>query len=234
MLDRLVASQPYFNPLHVLTGGGYSVALHALALASAVYVTSRAGPSGMGVTTDTTMVFITPATRQPDKPEPPKQMPITSLSQLKGFQTIVAPTDIPANIPAIDFTERFDPRDYSGIGVEGGMATGIDLPGIGPDAGQVYAINLVTEQPDRLAGPVPVYPAMLKQAGIEGRVMLQAVVDSAGRVEPASIRVLASPNPGFDAVSVAALRETVFRPARVNGRAVRVLIKIPFDFVIRR
>jgi TonB family protein len=180
---------------------------------------------------DTTMVFITPATRQPEKPEPPKQVPITSLTQLKGFQTLVAPSDIPATLPPIDLRERFDPRDYSGTGVEGGSGAGIVLPGA--DAGQVYAVALVTEQPDRLAGPIPAYPPILKQAGIQGRVTLEAVVDTAGRVEPGSVRVVSSPNPLFDPPSVAALRATLFRPARVNGRAVRVLIKLPFDFVIR-
>lgn len=234
MFDCLVASHPHVNSRHLLSGGGTSLTLHVLAVAGVLYVSSQEGSAGRAVRFDTTMVFITPTGHEPDKPESPKPVPVTSLTQLKGFQTIVAPTNIPTELPPIDLNERFDPRDYSGVGVEGGLATGMELPGLpGPADGQVYAVDLVTEQPERLAGPVPGFPPLLKQAGIQGRVMLEAVVDTLGRVEPGSIRIVSSPNPMFDAPSTAALRQTVFRPARVNGRAVRVLITMPFDFVIR-
>ena len=76
-----------------------------------------------------------------------------------------------------------------------------------------------------LAGPPPAYPERLRAAGIEGRVVLQVVIDTLGRAEPAA-RVVESANRGFDAAALAFVRGALFRPGRVRGRAVRVLIRV--------
>jgi protein TonB len=74
------------------------------------------------------------------------------------------------------------------------------------------------------------YPELLRQAGIQGRVVLQAIIDTAGRAEPSSIRIMQSPNPEFDQPSRDWLVGALFRPARVRGRAVRVLVAVPLDY----
>jgi protein TonB len=88
----------------------------------------------------------------------------------------------------------------------------------------------VEERPDLLSGPQPQYPDLLRQAGIQGRVVVQAIIDTTGRAEPASVKVIQSPNPGFDLAAKTAVLKALFRPARVHGRAVRVLVNIPYDF----
>ena len=228
MFDRLIASHSRRHRRRVFALGALSAVLHALVILAAVHATSHAGPAPETLRFDTALVFLT-APAQPKPPNPP-DVQITSVSQLQGFQTVVAPATIPTEIPPVNLQERFDPRDYSGIGVEGGTGTGVLAAG---DAGQVYAFDLVTEQPDRIAGAVPVYPPLLRNAGIQGQVVLEAVIDTSGRVEPGSIRTVVSSNALFDAAAITSLRQTLFRPARVNGRAVRVLIRIPFNFVIR-
>jgi protein TonB len=140
----------------------------------------------------------------------------------------VAPTEIPTDIPPINLEEKFDPRDYSGSGVEGGSGTGM-VPG-----DQVYAEALVEEKPEMLSGPYPDYPQMLKNAGIEGTVVVQVVIDTMGRAEPNSIKIIRTPNAGFDTPTKNAVRQALFRPARVHGRAVRVLVQIPFNFKLTR
>src|SRR2546427_437796 len=95
-------------------------------------------------------------------------------------------------------------------------------------AGAVYA-TLNAGQTDN---SVKVYPELLKQAQIQGRVIVQAVIDTLGRAEPNTIKILQSPNPGFDQPSRNYVLKTLFRPARVHGRAVRVLINIPIDYKI--
>ena len=90
----------------------------------------------------------------------------------------------------------------------------------------------VDEPPALLAGPPPPYPELLRAAGIEGRVVLQVVIDTLGRAEPAA-RVFESSNPGFDGAALAYVRGALFRPARVRGRAVRVLIRLPIAFTLR-
>jgi len=62
--------------------------------------------------------------------------------------------------------------------------------------------------------------------------MAQAIIDTTGRAESNSIKVLQSPNPGFDQSAKNYVQKALFRPARVHGRAVRVLINIPIDFKI--
>jgi TonB family protein len=148
--------------------------------------------------------------------------------QLKGFQTIVAPTDIPTNIPPVNLQERFDPKDFSGIGVEGGVASGI-VP-----TGDVFSVDVVQEKPERLAGPPLVYPPLLQQAGIEGTVMVQAIIDTMGRVEANSIKITQTANPGFNESAKTVVLKSLFRPARVYGKAVRVLIQIPILYSIKR
>ena len=96
-----------------------------------------------------------------------------------------------------------------------------------PDA--VYREASVTEHPMLLSSPPP-YPELMRMAGIRGRVLLEAIVDTVGRVEPSSIRILASPSPGFDEPTRRWAASARFRPARLEGRAVRVLVNLPIDF----
>ena len=68
-----------------------------------------------------------------------------------------------------------------------------------------------------LAGPVPAYPELLRQAGVQGRVVLEAVIDTAGHVEPGSLVVVAAAHPGFVAAAQQAVAATLFRPARARA-----------------
>ena len=83
-----------------------------------------------------------------------------------------------------------------------------------------------------LAGPTPRYPEALRRAGIAGRVIVETVVDTLGRAEPGSMVVVAAPHPGFVAPARDYVLRALFRPARVHGRAVRVLVRVPIDSAI--
>ncbi len=61
--------------------------------------------------------------------------------------------------------------------------------------------------------------------GVQGRVRVIYVVDTAGRAEPPSIRVLEATRPGFMAPAIATISGCTFRPGRQRGRAVRVLVQ---------
>jgi TonB family protein len=87
--------------------------------------------------------------------------------------------------------------------------------------------------PEVLAGPLPVYPDLLRRAGIEGEVVLEARVDTAGRVQSGSVVVVSATHPGFVEPARQALRATLFRPAQVNGRPIAMLVRVPFAFSIR-
>ena len=203
--------------------GVTSLALHAALIAGAVYATVAARPTDTAVKIDTTVVLLS---QEQKAPEPPKAQLV---EPLKGFQTVVVPTVIPSNVPSIDLEQKFDPKDYTGIGVEGGRADGIT-----PPENAVYAESVVEERPALLSAPPPPYPDILKQAGIQGRVLLSAIVDTSGRVEPNSIQIVKSPNPGFDVPARAWVLQALFRPARLHGQAVRVHVTLPIDYSIRQ
>jgi TonB family protein len=94
--------------------------------------------------------------------------------------------------------------------------------------------DVVTEErAEVLTAPLPVYPDLLRQAGVQGRVVLEAVIDTTGRVLSQSIAVVSATNPGFVAPARQALQATLFRPAMVAGKAVRMRVRIPYEFAIR-
>ncbi len=223
MFDTLIESKRKTNRKKGLSVGFVSLSIHAAIIAAAVAATLHAGQADHAVKVDTAMVYL----EQHQEQKPPEQQPVQLDVQLKGFQTVVAPDIIPTNIPPVNLQEHFDPKDYSGTGVEGGVSTGIV-----PSGNEVFMEAIVEEKPSVLSGPQPQYPELLRQAGIQGRVMVQAIIDTTGRAEPASLKIIASPNPGFDQSAKNYVLKALFRPARVHGRAVRVLINIPIDFKI--
>jgi protein TonB len=202
-----------------------SLVVHVAIIVSAAIATVHVSRAAQTTVVDTALVFLTQPRPQPEQPAPP---PPDIGAPLKGFQTLVAPIDIPADIPPVDLQEKFDPRDYSGIGVEGGVATG--MTPTGPE--QVYAEALVEEKPSLVTAPVLKYPELLRQAGVQGRVVVRAIIDTSGRAEPNSIKIMQSPSPGFEQPSRNWILHALFHPARVRGRAVRVLVEIPIEYRI--
>ena len=225
MFDNLIESKRKKNSRRVFGVGAVSLVIHTVVIAGAVYATLSAGEADNSVKVDTAMVFVD----QPKQEKPPEQQPVQLDVPLKGFQTVVAPDVIPTNIPPVNLQEHFDPKDYSGTGVEGGLATGMV-----PTGNEVFMEAIVEEKPAVLSGPTLQFPELLRQAQIQGRVLVQAIVDTLGRAEPNSVKVLQSPNPGFDQSAKSYVLKALFRPARVHGRAVRVLIQIPIDFWLKQ
>jgi TonB family protein len=78
----------------------------------------------------------------------------------------------------------------------------------------------------------PIYPPKLSALGKEGHVQATFVVDTTGRVDMASVRVLESDDPEFSASVRTALGEMRFRPATRGGKAVRQLVEQRFNFRI--
>jgi TonB family protein len=82
-----------------------------------------------------------------------------------------------------------------------------------------------------LSEPSPKYPPKLASVGLDGRVALEFVIDTLGKVEPGSTKVLESTHPAFEAAAVSATAAFRFRPARVNARPVRQLTRQSVRFV---
>ncbi len=78
----------------------------------------------------------------------------------------------------------------------------------------------------------PLYPEMLRAAGIEGSVTLRFVIDTMGAVENPSVVIVRSDHELFASTVRSALSTHRFLPAEAGGRKVRMLVEQRFDFAI--
>ena len=123
-----------------------------------------------------------------DEPPPPKNEPppppppdvAVAPPPPKGFQVLQAPVEIPDIIPQVDLSKKVtDESDFSGKGVQGGVAKGV-AGGTGPVVSDQPYFEFQVEKPVVQApgSAGPRYPEMLKSANVEGTVMAQFVVDT--------------------------------------------------------
>jgi TonB family protein len=76
----------------------------------------------------------------------------------------------------------------------------------------------------------PVYPEALRAEAVEGRVLTMLVVNADGTPDLQSFKVLTSDHPLFTDAVKTALTAARFAPALVNGKPVRQLLQLPFEF----
>ena len=182
-----------------------------------------------------------------DEPPPPKNEPppppppdvVAAPPPPKGFQILTAPVDIPDVLPDIDLSKKVtDEADFSGKGAAGGTAKGVEggKPQlVGANNDQPF-FEFQVEKPDQAlpGGSSPRYPDILRQAGVEGEVLAQFVVDTTGRAEMNSYKVLKTTHELFGNAVKQALPGMRFIPAEVGGRKVRQLVQQPFSFAISK
>ena len=118
----------------------------------------------------------------------------------------------------------------------GERSSALGLAPFGPPArpaDSVFTMLEVERMVERYEGSAaPIYPPKLSALGKEGRVQATFVVDTTGRVDTVSVRVLESDDPQFSESVRTALGEMRFRPATRAGRAVRQLVEQRFNFRI--
>ncbi|MBU6281518.1 TonB family protein [bacterium] len=121
-------------------------------------------------------------------------------------------------------------------GVEGGVVGGVrgGTPGgvVGAAGRGPVSIGAVAQRPTLVRRVPPTYPPDARRRGLEGLVLLEAVLDVEGNVEP-GVKVLQSV-PELDRAAIEAVRQWRFQPARGrDGSPVRVILEIPIRFVLR-
>jgi TonB family protein len=80
----------------------------------------------------------------------------------------------------------------------------------------------------------PRYPATLRNAGVQGDVLAQFVVDTVGWVMPGTLRILRSSDTLFAQAVHTVIDSLRFTPARRAGRPVFQLVQQPFQFRVER
>jgi len=205
-----------------------SAALHAGLVALAAVGTYR-DPAVVRPACACSRVVVSWPTTPVTHPEPGAPRPLVAPRPALPVFTI--PTTIPPIAPlppgtTVPDLPGFIPgpplfgRDTGFVGMSG-------IPGIVDE-------READEPPVLLSHPAPQYPAVLRQAGIEGRVLVEAVLDADGRVERESLRVVSSAHRLFAAEAERVVLASRYRPARVAGRAVRVRVAVPVNFALTR
>jgi TonB family protein len=148
---------------------------------------------------------------------------------LPRIPTVGPSIDVELPPPASDVdTAAADDSLLAEIGSGGGSAGGATLDGARGFASEALLdvpVRVVTER-------TPLYPEMLRAAAIAGVVRLQFVVDTAGRAELSSVRVLDSTHELFTRAVLASLRQARFTAGQLNGRRVRTLVERSYRFDI--
>lgn len=229
MFENLIESKP--KKERTIGEIALSVAFHVLLGIGAIKATQGAAEMvQQKIATQADFVLNEPPPPPPPPPDEPLQSQTVAVNPPPmGFQTIMPPKDLPTEIPPVNLNEKFDARDFSGKGVEGGKGIGV-IGGTGPVITDVvgsesFTVDQVDDPVQRIGGPDPVYPEVMKGVGIEGVVRLRFVVGTNGKVEPNTIQVISSSNKAFENAAVEGLKKLVFKPAKMRGQAVRQLVE---------
>jgi periplasmic protein TonB len=235
MFGELLESRA--TPVRNRGGTVASVVGHAVLIGLAVLATrttlSARGPGETIIPLPTLTPVKAPS---PSAPAPPQPTRAPSGPSLPKPLTLVVPTVVPDHIPDIDpSTPVIDPT----AGIEwGSRAPGTD-PG-NERRGSGESIDGIPFAPgvDKPAmampgNPSPRYPDILRRASIKGEVIVQVVIDTTGRADMATVRVVSSDHPLLTESVLAVLPRARFVPAETGGRKVRMWAVQSFVFEVK-
>jgi TonB family protein len=103
----------------------------------------------------------------------------------------------------------------------------------GPEEEEGEVFMVVDKQPELVGGMEALqqsveYPGFAKQAGIEGRVIVQFIVDEEGNVQDP--KITRGVHKLLNEEAIRAVKEQKFKPGKKRGRAVKVQMSLPVDF----
>jgi len=250
MFSHLMASSKH-RP-HVWTGGSatMSLLLHSVLVVGATFATTAGPAIAREVQEEVTFLEVKEKTVAPEPekaPPPPPPAVANTPPPPKGFQELVPPSEPPPVIPEVDTSApAVSAADFSGVGVAGGTATGVEVGGTPQNTAEA---NPAEEEPGfayevAVLERVPVltnaaqaqrilertYPKLLLDAGIQGVVVMRFVVEPDGKVDASSVQVISTTHELFSDASVNVVEKLRFKPGIYKGQPVRVLIQIPVEW----
>jgi periplasmic protein TonB len=177
--------------------------------------------------------------RTAPRPAPPAVRAASPVVQPQPGAPIEAPPDIvketPIAYPNVPQMDGAIPNFGSGSGAppDYGLVAlpAPALPAATPVQPRVPRVGHGIREPKKIVHVAPEYPEIARRAGVEGTVILEAILDATGRVE--SVRVLRS-QPLLDQAAITAVREWRYSPTELNGVPVPVLMTITVQFFLNR
>ncbi len=170
-------------------------------------VSDLAAPPPLSQDTPPPQVQVTPAAAPPAAAIP---VPVPD-AEAPQEQTIMTQEEISTSTPGVAET---------GDGPIVVAPSDDDMPKFGD---YVY----VEELPEAVTRVPPIYPDLAREAGVDGTVMVQALVGKDGKVK--DVRVVKS-IPMLDENAKSAVRQWVFKPALSNNKPVAVWVGVPVKF----
>ena len=169
-----------------------------------------------------------------------KRRPVFQMQQGK----LVAPKAIPKEVAKIvDAPEEME--GYGGVvggvpgGVPGGKMGGVLGGVLGGLTGPLKPPPPPPTKPVRVGGNIqppqlirriePLYPAIAKQARIQGEVRIDAIIDVSGRV--VEMKVL-SGHPLLAQAALNAVAQWVYQPTFLNEQPIRVVLEVTVNFTL--
>ncbi len=235
MFDNLIETKK--KKQRTVGGTIISVVIHAVAIGAAVYGTLNAREAILEKPKAEKVDFVTvkkeEPKQEPEKAPPPPEVTVAPPPP-KGFQVLAAPVNIPDVIPDIDLSKKVtDEADFTGKGVAGGVGRGV-VGGTGSanNEGAYFEFQVEKTALGDPGNPRPSYPSMLQSAGVEGKVLAQFVVDTSGRADMSTFKVLESSHELFTQAVRQALPRYHFFPAEIGGKKVRQVVQLPFTFAL--
>ena len=217
-----------------------SLSVQALAV-STLFLLPMIYVEGLPPRLTTSVVLPTPP---PGPPAPPRQVhhSTPAASNLSSGGEVIAPSVVPKGVTPIHEQIAPPPTDLNGLWVPGGT---------GDPRAQNTVLNSLGNGPNVLPPPLPVlahqrpishmmegnliyrlqpeYPALARQARVQGTVVLRAVISREGAIE--NLQVL-SGHPLLVKSAMEAVRQWRYRPYVLNGEAVEVETQVTVNFVL--
>jgi periplasmic protein TonB len=174
----------------------------------------------------------------PPPAPPPSGTPTPTPARDRGAPT-EAPHDIVDESPepvsaAVDGAIPLGPGVESGQPLLSALSTSGPVtlpPPPPPPTPKLVRVGGAIREPRKVLHVAPVYPEIARHAGVQGAVVLEAILDATGRVE--SVKVLHS-EPLLDDAAVRAVRQWRYTPTELNGVPVPVLMTITVRFSLER
>ncbi len=150
-------------------------------------------------------------TKQEEKPPPPPR------------------PQVPVEVPNDEIIEDQDIN----IDADINMDDPLEMPEAPPEDDEEDFFVAVENMPELKGGLAGLqrqinYPEMARKAGIEGKVIIQFIVNEQGKVEDP--RVIRGIGGGCDEEALRVVKQAEFQPGRQRGKPVRVQYSLPITF----
>ena len=228
MFNNLIESRPVVK--RSVGATMFSIFVHAVGLFVAVVLTLHAGEKVKEMVKAEDVKFAETKKAPDPEPEkkPPPDMPAAPPPP-KGFQVLQAPVNIPDKIPDVDLSKAVtDEADFSGKGVAGGTSKGVE--GGTPTDQPLFEFQVDKPVLQKDGNPNPKYPSILETSRVEGDVTVQFVVDTLGKAEMGTFKVIKASNELFAQEVRRVLPFWRFYPAEAGSHKVKQYVQLPIRF----